>query len=125
MINNYINNFESIMSTFLFYGFKYTLFLLVILLILSLIFLIVGCIIKSQTIKSKFLKIVPGLLLSLIFLLFLPYILVQFNINSVLLNLPYLKVKEMIFYECYKKKKEIYYKIIKHWNNTHIVINKK
>ena len=24
-----------------------------------------------------------------------------------------------------KKKKEIYYKIIKHWNNTHIVINKK
>ena len=79
MINNYINNFESIMSTFLFYGFKYTLFLLVILLILSLIFLIVGCIIKSQTIKLKFLKVVPGLLLSLIFLLFLPYILVQFK----------------------------------------------
>ena len=33
MINNYINNFENIMSTFLFYGFKYTLFLLVIMLI--------------------------------------------------------------------------------------------
>lgn len=79
MINNYINNFENIMSTFLFYGFKYTLFLLVIILILSLIFLIIGCIIKSQTIKSKFLKIVPGLLLSLIFLLLLPYILVQFK----------------------------------------------
>ena len=57
MIDNYINNFESIMSTFLFYGFKYTLFLLVIMLILSLIFLIIGCIIKSQTIKSKFLKL--------------------------------------------------------------------
>lgn len=79
MINNYINNFESIMSTFLFYGFKYTLFLLVIMLILALIFLIIGCIIKSQKIKSKFLKIVPGLLLSLIFLLLLPYILVQFK----------------------------------------------
>ena len=79
MIDNYINNFESIMSTFLFYGFKYTLFLLVIMLILSLIFLIIGCIIKSQTIKSKILKIVPGLLLSLIFLLLLPYILVQFK----------------------------------------------
>lgn len=79
MINSYINNFESIISTILFYIFKYTLFLLVIFLILSLILLIVGCIIKSQTIKSKFLKIVPGLLLSLIFLLLLPYILVQFK----------------------------------------------
>ena len=80
MIDNYINNFESIMSTFLFYGFKYTLLLLVTFLILSLILLILGCIIKSQTLKSKFLKIVPGLLLSLIFLLLLPYILVQLKI---------------------------------------------
>ena len=79
MLNNYISNFETTISTILFYGFKYTLFLLVILLILSLILLIVGCIIKSQTIKSKFLKIVLGLLLSLIFLLLLPYILVQFK----------------------------------------------
>jgi len=79
MLNNYINNFETTISTILFYGFKYTLLLLVILLIPSLILLIVGCIIKSQTIKSKFLKIVPGLLLSLIFLLLLPYILVQFK----------------------------------------------
>lgn len=79
MLNNYISNFETTISTILFYGFKYTLFLLVIFLILSLILLIVGCIIKSQTIKSEFLKIVPGLLLSLIFLLFLPYILVQFK----------------------------------------------
>ncbi len=79
MINNYINNFQSIISTFLFYGFKYTLLLLVVILILSLIFLMIGCIIKSQTIKSKFIKIVPSLLLSLIFLLLLPYILVQFK----------------------------------------------
>ena len=79
MINNYINNFENIMSTFLFYGFKYTLLLLVVILISSLILLMIGCIIKSQTIKSKFIKIVPSLLLSLIFLLLLPYILVQFK----------------------------------------------
>ena len=79
MINNYINNFQSIISTFLFYGFKYTLLLLVVILILSLIFLMIGCIINSQTIKSKFIKIVPSLLLSLIFLLLLPYILVQFK----------------------------------------------
>lgn len=79
MINNYINNFQSIMSTFLFYGFKYTLLLLVVILISSLILLMIGCIIKSQTIKSKFIKIVPSLLLSLIFLLLLPYILVQFK----------------------------------------------
>ena len=79
MINNYINNFENRMSTFLFYGFKYTLLLLVVILISSLILLMIGCIIKSQTIKSKFIKIVPSLLLSLIFLLLLPYILVQFK----------------------------------------------
>ena len=79
MINNYINNFQSIISIFLFYVFKYTLLLLVIILILSLILLMIGCIIKSQTIKSKFIKIVPSLLFSLIFLLLLPYILVQFK----------------------------------------------
>ena len=79
MIHNYINNFENIMSTFLFYGFKYTLLLLVVIWISSLILLMIGCIIKSQTIKSKFIKIVPSLLLSLIFLLLLPYILVQFK----------------------------------------------
>ena len=79
MINNYINNFQSIISTFLFYGFKYTLLLLVVILISSLILLMIGCIIKSQTIKSKFIKIVPSLLLNLIFLLLLPYILVQFK----------------------------------------------
>ncbi len=79
MIHNYINNFENIMSTFLFYGFKYTLLLLVVILISSLILLMIGCIIKSQTIKSKFIKIVPSLLSSLIFLLLLPYILVQFK----------------------------------------------
>ena len=45
MINNYINNFEDVISTFLFYGFKYTLLLLVVILILSLIFLMIGCII--------------------------------------------------------------------------------
>lgn len=79
MLNDYINNFEDIISIFLFYVFKYSLFSLVIILIFSLIALIIGCIIKSQTIKSKFLRIVPGLLLSLIFLLLLPYILVQFK----------------------------------------------
>ena len=72
MLNNYIYNFETIISNFLFYSFKYTLLLIVI-------FLMIGCIIKSQKIKSKFLKIVPGLLVSLIFLLIFPYILVQFK----------------------------------------------
>ncbi len=79
MLNNYIYNFETIISNFLFYSFKYTLLLIAIFLIVSLIFLMIGCIIKSQKIKSKFLKIVPGLLVSLIFLLIFPYILVQFK----------------------------------------------
>ena len=79
MLNNYIYNFETVISNFLFYSFKYTLLLIAIFLIVSLIFLMIGCIIKSQKIKSKFLKIVPGLLVSLIFLLIFPYILVQFK----------------------------------------------
>ena len=79
MLNNYIYNFETIISNFLFYSFKYTLLLIAIFLIVPLIFLMIGCIIKSQKIKSKFLKIVPGLLVSLIFLLIFPYILVQFK----------------------------------------------
>ena len=79
MLNNYIYNFETIISNFLFYSFKYTLLLIAIFLIVSVIFLMIGCIIKSQKIKSKFLKIVPGLLVSLIFLLIFPYILVQFK----------------------------------------------
>ena len=53
MLNNYINNFETTISAILFYGFKYTLLLLVVILISSLILLMIGCIIKSQTIKSK------------------------------------------------------------------------
>lgn len=77
---DYIKNMENIISTILFYSFKYILFFFVIVLIISLILLIIGCIIKSQTIKIKFLKIVIDLILSLIFLLIFPYIFVKLKI---------------------------------------------
>lgn len=77
---DYIKNMENIISTILFYSFKYILFFFVIILIISLILLIIGCIIKSQTIKIKFLKIVIDLILSLIFLLIFPYIFVKLKI---------------------------------------------
>lgn len=76
MINDYINNFENIVLSTLFVVFKITLIVLVSLLILSLILLAVGCLIKSQKLKSKFLIAVPSLLIGIIFLLSIPPILV-------------------------------------------------
>lgn len=79
MINNYIKNFENIISSIFFIGFKVILIALVSLLIFSLIMLAIGCLIKSQKIKSKFLIIVPGLFLGNILFLSLPYFLVYFK----------------------------------------------
>ena len=79
MSNTYVNNIESMISYLLFIIFKYALILITIFTILSLILLIIGCLIKSKTIKLKFLKIVPDLLISLIFLLLLPYLYIKFK----------------------------------------------
>ena len=56
MINEYLENITNIGTKVLFFLFKYSVFLLVILLIISLILLIIGCLIKSQKIKMRFLK---------------------------------------------------------------------
>lgn len=79
MPNNYINNFETMISSILFIGFKVILIVLVTLLILSLLLLMLGCLIKSQRLKSKFIIVVPSLLLGIIFLLSLPLIFVYFK----------------------------------------------
>ena len=79
MLDNYINNFENIVSSIFFVSFKGIVILLVSLLIFSLIMLAIGCLIKSQKIKSKFLIIVPSLLLVTIFFLAIPYIFVLFK----------------------------------------------
>ena len=79
MYENYINNFGDVASYIFFVGFKVIIIILTILLILSLIMLAIGCLIKSQTIKSKFLIIVPSLIIGIIFLLFLPYLYVRFK----------------------------------------------
>lgn len=82
MIDNYINNFESIVSSIFFMSFKIILITLVILLVLSLIMLAIGCLIRSQRIKSKFLVVVPSLLILNIFFIAIPYIFVLFkNMN--------------------------------------------
>ena len=73
MLNDYMNNFNNIVSNILFVGFKVILIILVVLLIFSLTLLAVGCLIKSQKIKSKFLILAPSFLVSIIFLLALPY----------------------------------------------------
>ena len=74
MLDNYINNFNSITSTFLYQGFIVILHILALLLIISLIILIIGCLVKSQKIKDKFLSVIPGLILGIIFILCIPYI---------------------------------------------------
>lgn len=73
-MQNYIFNIENLISNILFYSFIGCLCLIVIELIISLIMLIIGCLIKSQTIRSKFLRIVPISLFFLILLLSIPKI---------------------------------------------------
>ena len=79
MPEDYISNMENMLSTILFVSFKVIVIILAILLILSLIMLAIGCLIKSQKIKSKFLLVVPSLLIGSIFFLLLPYIFVRFR----------------------------------------------
>ena len=79
MYEDYINNFGNTVSSIFFVGFKVIIIVVTILLIISLIMLAIGCLIKSQTIKSKFLIIVPSLIIGIIFLLFLPYLYVRFK----------------------------------------------
>lgn len=77
MIDNYINGFNEFIKNTLFFCFKYAVIFFVTLLFISLILLAVGCLIKSQKLKSKFLIVVPSLIVGSIFLILLPYIFVN------------------------------------------------
>lgn len=77
MINDYIDNINSIGTEVLFFLFKISIILITVLLIISLIMLITGCLIKSQKIKIRFLKSSIGNLLSLIFILIIPIIIFE------------------------------------------------
>lgn len=79
MPEDYISNMENMLSNILFASFKVIVIILAVLLILSLIMLAIGCLIKSQKIKSKFLLVVPSLLIGSIFFLSLPYIFLHFR----------------------------------------------
>lgn len=79
MLDSYMNNIENIVSSTLFIGFKITLIILVSLLIISLMLLAIGCLIKSQKMKSKFLIAVPSLLIGIIFFLSIPPTFIYFN----------------------------------------------
>lgn len=79
MLDSYMNNIENIVSSTLFIGFKITLIILVSLLIISLMLLAIGCLIKSQKMKSKFLIAVPSLLIGIIFFLAIPPTFIYFK----------------------------------------------
>lgn len=68
-----MNNIENMLSSILFTGFKVILIILTISIIFSLIMLAIGCLIKSQKIKSKFLIAVPSLLIGTALFLALPF----------------------------------------------------
>ena len=78
-MTEYLDNFENIVSDIFFISFKVIVIVLTILLFLSLIILLIGCLIKSQKIKSKFLITVPSLLIGVILFLSLPYLIVYFK----------------------------------------------
>ena len=77
MTEEYITNFENTISNILFISFKWIVIYLTILLIFSLIMLGIGCLIKSQKIKSKFLIVIPSLICGTAFFLSIPYIFVR------------------------------------------------
>lgn len=81
MINttNYIENISNTVSSILFYMFIAVISILALVLILSLFFLIIGCLIKSQTIKSKFLKASISILILLLFIIAIPYVILAFK----------------------------------------------
>lgn len=76
---DYMNNFENTVLTVFFLLFKFILVILTISLLFSLIMLAIGCLIKSQKIKSKFLVATPTILFGLIFFLLLPYVMIYFR----------------------------------------------
>lgn len=74
MTNDYINNLNNLISSVLFYSFIGSVILLTILLIVSLIILIIGCLLKSQIIRRKFLKASISILILLVFIILVPVI---------------------------------------------------
>lgn len=74
MPNDYITNFENIALSALFICFIGILIILVSILIISLVLLMIGCLIKSQKLKSKFIIVAPGLLIGIVLLLVIPII---------------------------------------------------
>ena len=74
MVDSYISNFENMLSTIFFASFKIILIFLTVSLLFSLIMLAIGCLIKSQKIKSKFLIAVPSLIIGTFFFLIAPVI---------------------------------------------------
>jgi len=74
MTNDYINNLNNLISSVLFYSFIGSVMLLTILLIVSLIILIIGCLLKSQIIRRKFLKASISILILLVFIILVPVI---------------------------------------------------
>lgn len=79
MLDNYINNFNALFSNALFFCFKYSIIFLTLILLISLIIFAIGCLIKSQKIKSKFLRVIPTLIIVEILVLTIPFIVVHFK----------------------------------------------
>lgn len=77
MSDDYISNFQSIATNILFNLFRYTMQISIIVLIILLILLAIGCLIKSQRIKTKLLIVIPILILIILSILLFPIVFVK------------------------------------------------
>jgi len=71
-MNEYMESITRLGNEVLFFLFKISVVVITILLIFSLVMLIIGCVFKSQKLRSKYLKSSISLLISLVILLLLP-----------------------------------------------------
>lgn len=79
-MNEYMESITRLGNEVLFFLFKTSVILITILLIVSLILLIIGCIVRSQKLRSKYLKVSIFSLLSLIVLLIMPVLAVYIRV---------------------------------------------
>jgi len=76
MANDYITNISNTLTEVLFYMFLISIGTLTFMLIVFLLFLIIGCLIKSQSIRKRFLKGSIGTLVMLILMIAIPNVVV-------------------------------------------------
>ena len=75
----YLNNINTYISEGLFFLFKISIYTFTVLTIISLIFLLIGQLVKSQKMKDKYIKLSMSFLILLVFIILIPIIYTSFK----------------------------------------------